>query len=74
MKASFYLTSDLKEKLLGLNLRTEDGQLHIWNNQPGTGIIEQDPSKSMNFIFVDTSSFINRFLNFEMQYLVIRGV
>ncbi|KAF8172713.1 beta-lactamase/transpeptidase-like protein [Pholiota molesta] len=45
MKASFYLTSDLKEKLLGLSLRTEDGQLHVWNNQPGTGLIERDPSK-----------------------------
>ncbi|KAF8169815.1 beta-lactamase/transpeptidase-like protein [Pholiota molesta] len=45
MKASFYLTPDLKEKLLGLNLRTEDGQFHTYNNQPGTTIIERDPSK-----------------------------
>ncbi|KAF9483313.1 beta-lactamase/transpeptidase-like protein [Pholiota conissans] len=45
MKASFYLTQDLKEKLIALTLRTEDGQLHLWDNQPGTEIIEQDPSK-----------------------------
>jgi hypothetical protein len=58
MKASFYLTPDLKEKLLGLSLRTEDGQLHVWNNQPGTGLIERDPSKSINFLIVDTSTFL----------------
>jgi hypothetical protein len=63
MKASFYLTPDLKEKLLKLSLRTEDGQLHVWNNQPGTGLIEQDPSKSMNFLIVETSRFIIRFLH-----------
>jgi hypothetical protein len=65
MKASFYLTPDLEEKLLGLSLLTEDGQLQIWTNQPGTGIIERDPSKSINFLIVDISSFIDRLYLFR---------
>ncbi|KAF9483310.1 beta-lactamase/transpeptidase-like protein [Pholiota conissans] len=45
MHASFYLSPGLKEKLLPLTLRTQDGKMHLWNEQPGTRIIEQDPSK-----------------------------
>ncbi|KAF8964809.1 beta-lactamase/transpeptidase-like protein [Flammula alnicola] len=44
MKASFYLTPDLKEKLLPLAFR-KGGKLEPWVDQPGTRIIETDPAK-----------------------------
>ncbi|KAF9483311.1 beta-lactamase/transpeptidase-like protein [Pholiota conissans] len=43
--ASFYLTGALRKNLLPLTLRTPEGQMHFWKNQPGTAIIEQDPGK-----------------------------
>jgi len=43
MKASFYLTPDLKERAVNLAYRDENRNLHPWANQ--VEIIEQDPTK-----------------------------
>lgn len=43
--ASFYLTSDLKERLLPLYVRNSQDELEKWNNQVEI-IINQDPEKS----------------------------
>jgi len=43
MKTSYYLTPDLRQKLVGLNFRDAEGKLNLWNGQ--LKIIEQDPSK-----------------------------
>ena len=49
MKTSFFLTPDLKEKVVDLAYRDANGTLHPWDNQ--IEIIEQDPTKGMNFFF-----------------------
>jgi len=43
MKTSYYLTSDLRQKLVGLNFRDAAGKVNLWDDQ--LKIIEQDPSK-----------------------------
>ncbi|KAF5310942.1 hypothetical protein D9619_008157 [Psilocybe cf. subviscida] len=43
--ASFYLTPELKEKLVPLSLRDSDGRLEALRDQPGYRIIPQDPSQ-----------------------------
>jgi len=43
MKASFFLTPDLRERVVNLTYRDENGNLHPWANQ--VEIIEQDPTK-----------------------------
>ena len=43
MESSFYLTPELKRRLVNLTFRDSDGGLHPWANQ--VNIIEQDPSK-----------------------------
>ena len=43
MKASFFLTPDLKERAVDLAYRDENGTLHPWANQ--VEILEQDPTK-----------------------------
>ena len=43
MESSFYLTPELKRRLVNLTFRDSDGGLHLWANQ--VKIIEQDPSK-----------------------------
>ena len=45
MKASFFLTPDLKERAVDLTYRDAKGTLHPWANQ--IKIIEQDPTKGM---------------------------
>ena len=50
MKTSFFLTPDLKEKVVDLAYRDANGTLHPWDNQ--IEIIEQDPTKGVNFIFI----------------------
>ena len=45
MKASFFLTPDLRERAVNLAYRDENGTLHPWANQ--IEIIEQDPTKGM---------------------------
>ena len=49
MKTSFFLTPDLKEKVVDLAYRDANGTLHPWDNQ--IEIIEQDPTKGVNFFF-----------------------
>jgi len=43
MESSFYLTPELKQRLVNLTFRDSDGGLKPWGNQ--VKIIEQDPSK-----------------------------
>jgi hypothetical protein len=43
METSFYLTPELKKRMVDLTFRSEDGQYHQWANQ--MPIIEQDPHK-----------------------------
>jgi len=43
MKTSYYLTPDLRQKLVGLNFRDAQGKYNVWQDQ--LEIIEQDPSK-----------------------------
>jgi hypothetical protein len=43
MESSFYLTPELKQRLVNLTFRDSDGGLSPWANQ--VNIIEQDPSK-----------------------------
>jgi len=43
MDSSFYLTPELKRRLVNLTFRDSDGSLNPWANQ--VNIIEQDPSK-----------------------------
>lgn len=56
MESSFYLTPELKRRLVNLTFRDSDGGLNPWANQ--VNIIEQDPSKGgpilscHNFIFI----------------------
>lgn len=47
IKASFFLTPELKEKNFPLYFREKDGKLYLWDNQPGTNILEHDPTKGM---------------------------
>jgi len=50
MKTSYYLTPDLRQKLVGLNFRDAEGKINLWNDQ--LKIIEQDPSKGEAHQFV----------------------
>ena len=43
MKTSYYLTSDLRQKFVGLNFRDAAGKVNLWDDQ--LKIIEQDSSK-----------------------------
>ena len=45
MRASFFLTPDLKEKAVNLAFRDANGALHPWANQ--IEIIEQDHTKGI---------------------------
>ena len=45
MKASFFLTPDLKERVVDLAYRDANGTLHPWDNQIET--FEEDPTKGM---------------------------
>ena len=45
MKASFFLTPDLKEKAVDLAYRDANGILHPWDNQVKN--FEEDPTKGM---------------------------
>ena len=45
MKSSFFLTPDLKERVVNLAYLDENGTLHPWDNQ--LEIIEQDHTKGM---------------------------
>ena len=45
MKASFFLTPELKERAVDLAYRDANGTLHPWDNQ--IEIIEQDPTKGL---------------------------
>jgi hypothetical protein len=45
MESSFYLTPELKRRLVNLTFRDSDGGLNPWANQ--LKIIEQDPSKGV---------------------------
>ena len=45
MKASFFLTPELKERAVDLAYRDANGNLHPWDNQ--IEIIEQDPTKGL---------------------------
>lgn len=45
MKSSFFLTPDLRERVVNLAYRDEKGTLHPWASQ--LEIIEQDPTKGM---------------------------
>ncbi|KAF5325553.1 hypothetical protein D9619_009687 [Psilocybe cf. subviscida] len=45
IKGSFYLTPYLEEKLLPLSVRTPEGLLEPWTDQPYVGLMERDPAK-----------------------------
>ncbi|KAF5314308.1 hypothetical protein D9619_011754 [Psilocybe cf. subviscida] len=46
VKASFYLTGELKEKILPIAYRhASDRRLEPWTNQPDTKILQRDPAK-----------------------------
>jgi len=45
MKTSYYLTPDLRQKLVSLNIRDAEGRYHPRENDDQWKIIEQDPSK-----------------------------
>lgn len=45
IRASFYLSPDLKEKNLPLTIRDSGGKLQTFQNQPGFRMIPQEPSQ-----------------------------
>ncbi|KJA17769.1 hypothetical protein HYPSUDRAFT_191742 [Hypholoma sublateritium FD-334 SS-4] len=45
INASFFLTPELKDRLFPLYFREQDGELHLWDNQPMPDTLEHDPTK-----------------------------
>ncbi|KAJ7695988.1 beta-lactamase/transpeptidase-like protein [Mycena rosella] len=70
--ASFYLTPDLKERLLPLSVRDSEGKLAMWNNEPK--IIDQDPENTnVHFGGVGLYSSLKDYLAVLRHLLQIKG-